>query len=189
VLLTEFKAPTPSDKLRQRPSGDLQGLELPQIYFNAAERRPKYAMKPGLSATEKNDVVKAAYRQVFERDITRAYSLSVSDLESKVKNSEISMKEFVRRLAKSPLYRKNFYEPYINSRALELAFRHILGRAPSSREEVRTTSPSSPAVVSPPWSMPWWIRRNTPTTSGRNRALPARSGPRSPGMPQLGAAV
>lgn len=137
VLLSEFKAPTPSTKLRQRPSSDLQGLELPQIYFNAAERRPKYAMKPGLSATEKNDVVKAAYRQVFERDITRAYSLSVSDLESKVKNSEISMKEFVRRLAKSPLYRKNFFDPYINSRALELAFRHILGRAPSSREEVR----------------------------------------------------
>jgi phycobilisome core-membrane linker protein len=137
VLLNEFKAPTPSDKLRQRPSPDLQGLQLPQIYFNAAERRPRYAMKPGLSASEKNAAVKAAYRQVFERDITRAYSLSVSDLESKVKNGEISMKEFIRRLAKSPLYRKNFYDPYINSRALELAFRHILGRAPSSREEVR----------------------------------------------------
>lgn len=137
VLLTEFEAPTPSDKLRQRPSKDLQGLQLPQIYFNAAERRPKYAMKPGLSILEKQAVIKAAYRQIFERDITRAYSLSISDLESKVKNGEISMKEFVRRLCKSPLYRKNFFEPYINSRALELAFRHILGRAPSSREEVQ----------------------------------------------------
>ncbi len=137
VLLSEFKAPTPSNKLRQRPSTDQQGLELPQIYFNAAERRPKFAMKPGLSTLEKQSVVKAAYRQVFERDITRAYSLSLSDLESKVKNGEISMKEFIRRLCKSPLYRKNFFEPFINSRALELAFRHILGRAPSSREEVQ----------------------------------------------------
>ena len=137
VLLTEFKAPTPSNKLRQRPSGDQQGLELPQIYYNAAERRPKFAMKPGLSILEKQAVIKAAYRQVFERDITRAYSLNISDLESKVKNGEISTKEFIRRLCKSPLYRKNFYEPYINSRALELAFRHILGRAPSSREEVQ----------------------------------------------------
>lgn len=137
VLLEEFKAPTPSNKLRQRPSQDLQGLELPQIYFNAAERRPKYAMKPGLSILEKQAVVKAAYRQVFERDIKRAYSLGLSDLESKVKNGEISMKEFIRRLCKSPLYRKNFFEPYINSRALELAFRHILGRGPSSREEVQ----------------------------------------------------
>jgi phycobilisome core-membrane linker protein len=137
VLITEFKAPTPSTKLRQRPSSDQQGLQLPQIYFNASERRPKFVMKPGLSASEKNDVIKAAYRQVFERDITRAYSLNISDLESKVKNGEISMKEFIRRLAKSPLYRKNFFEPYINSRALELAFRHILGRGPSSREEVQ----------------------------------------------------
>ncbi|BAY31260.1 phycobilisome core-membrane linker protein ApcE [Nostoc carneum NIES-2107] len=137
VLLTEFKAATPSNKLRQRPSGDQQGLQLPQIYFEAAERRPKFVMKPGLSASEKNEVIKAAYRQIFERDITRAYSLSVSDLESKVKNGDISMKEFVRRLAKSPLYQKQFYQPFINSRVIELAFRHILGRGPSSREEVQ----------------------------------------------------
>lgn len=137
VLLTEFQAATPSNKLRQRPSSDQQGLQLPQIYFNAAERRPKFVMKPGLSASEKNEVIKAAYRQVFERDITRAYSLSISDLESKVKNGDISMKEFVRRLAKSPLYQKQFYQPFINSRVIELAFRHILGRGPSSREEVQ----------------------------------------------------
>ena len=137
LLIDEFKAPAPSNKLRQRPSKDLQGLQLPQIYFNAAERRPKFVMKPGLSVGEKNAVVKAAYRQVFERDIKRAYSLDISNLESQVKNGEIAMKEFIRRLAKSPLYRKNFFEPYINSRALELAFRHILGRGPSSREEVQ----------------------------------------------------
>jgi phycobilisome core-membrane linker protein len=137
ALLTEFKSSTPANKVRQRPSDDQQGLSLPQIYSEAAERRPKYAMKPGLSALEKNDVIKAAYRQIFERDITRAYSQSISDLESKVKNGEISMKEFVRRMAKSPLYRQQFFLPFINSRALELAFKHILGRGPSSREEVQ----------------------------------------------------
>ncbi len=137
IMLSEFKGPTPSKKLRQRSSKDQQGLQLPQIYFNASERRPKYAMKPGLSRLEKEEAIRAAYRQVFERDITRAYSQSISDLESKVRNGEISMKEFIRRLAKSPLYRKQFFEPFINSRALELAFRHILGRGPSSREEVQ----------------------------------------------------
>ncbi|MFW6264158.1 MAG: phycobilisome rod-core linker polypeptide [Cyanobacteriota bacterium] len=137
ILVNEFKAPSPSDKLRQRPSSDQQGLQLPQSYFNAAERRPKFVMKPGLSALEKQSVIKAAYRQVFERDITRAYSQSISYLESQVKNGDISMKEFIRRLGKSSLYRKQFYEPFINSRALELAFRHFLGRGPSSREEVQ----------------------------------------------------
>lgn len=135
VLLTEFKGATPSNKLRQRESSDQQGLELPQIYFNAAERRPKFVMKPGLSSFEKQDVVKAAYRQVFERDIVRAYSLNVSYLESQVKNCEISMKEFIRRLGKSPLYRKEFYEPFVNSRVVELAARHFLGRGLSSPEE------------------------------------------------------
>jgi phycobilisome core-membrane linker protein len=137
VVLNEFRAATPSNKLRQRPSGDQQGLTLPQIYFNAAERRPKFVMKPGLSSSEKNEVVRAAYRQVFERDITRAYGLSLSNLESQVKNGEISMKEFIRRIGKSPLYQKQFFAPFINSRALELAFRHFLGRGPSSREEVQ----------------------------------------------------
>ena len=135
VVIAEFAAATPSDKLRQRPTLDQQGLQLPQIYFNAAERRQKFVMKPGLSTSEKQEVVKAAYRQLFERDITRAYSQSVSYLESQVKNGDISMKEFVRRLCLTPLYRQQFYEPFVNSRVVELAFRHILGRGISSKEE------------------------------------------------------
>ena len=137
IAIGEFKAPTPSNKLRQRPSSDVQGLQLPQSYFNASENRQKFVMKTGLSTLEKQAVIKAAYRQIFERDITRAYGQSISYLESQVKNGDISMKEFVRRICKSELYRKQFFEPFINSRALELAFRHILGRGPSSREEVQ----------------------------------------------------
>ncbi len=137
VAIAEFRAATPSPKVRQRNSTDLQGLSLPQIYFNTAERRQKFVMKPGLSASEKNEAIKAAYRQIFERDITRAYSQSISDLESKVKNNEISMREFVRRLGNSPLYRDQFFLPFINSRALELAFKHFLGRSPESREEIQ----------------------------------------------------
>ena len=137
IVISEFKTASPSNKVRQRPTSDQQGLQLPQSYFNAAQRRPKFVMKPGLSTSEKQEVVKAAYRQVFERDITRAYSQSISYLESQVKNCDISMKEFIRRLGKSPLYQKQFFQPFINSRALELAFRHFLGRGPSSREEVQ----------------------------------------------------
>lgn len=93
-------------------------------------------MKAAMTGAEKNEVVKAAYRQVFERDIARAYSQGISDLDSKVKNGEISVREFVRRLGLSPLYRDQFFLPFINSRAVELAFKHFLGRSPESREEV-----------------------------------------------------
>ncbi|GBF79639.1 phycobilisome rod-core linker polypeptide [Aphanothece sacrum] len=138
VLITEFKAPTPANQVRQRPSSDQQGLELPQSYYNATTTRQKFVMKTGLSESEKSEIVRAAYRQLFERDISKAYSQSVSYLESQVRNGDITMKGFVRRLCKSPLYRQQFFEPFINSRALELAFRHILGRGPSSREEVQS---------------------------------------------------
>lgn len=135
VLVAELKAPTPENKIRQRESVDLQGLELPQSFYNAAQRRQKFAMRPGLSGVEKAEVIKAAYRQIFERDITKAYSQAESYLETNVKNGDISMKEFVRRLCKSPLYRQQFYDRFVNSRVVELAFRHILGRGISSREE------------------------------------------------------
>jgi len=135
VVLSEFIAPAPSNKLRQRSSGDVQGLALPQVYYAATVGRPRYAMKPGLSEAEKKEVLRAAYRQVFERDIVKGYGLGISDLESKVKNGEISMKEFIRRLGKSPLYRQQFVDRFVNSRVVELAFRHFLGRGISSREE------------------------------------------------------
>ncbi|MEY2985736.1 MAG: hypothetical protein RLZZ568_2353, partial [Cyanobacteriota bacterium] len=35
ILLSEFQAPTPSNKVRRSPSTDIQGLELPQSYYNA----------------------------------------------------------------------------------------------------------------------------------------------------------
>nr|BED43231.1 phycobillisome linker protein [Pyropia sp. Myanmar_A]BED43428.1 phycobillisome linker protein [Pyropia sp. Myanmar_B]BED43625.1 phycobillisome linker protein [Pyropia sp. Myanmar_C] len=135
VVISEFEAPSLTDKLRKRISGDLQGLRLPQTYAQAGVSIPRFVMKPSLSADEKNMVVKACYRQIFERDIVKAYDLSLSNLESQVKNGQISIKEFVRALGTSSIYRKQFYEPFVNSRALELAFRHFFGRGPSSLEE------------------------------------------------------
>nr|YP_009546138.1 phycobillisome linker protein [Gloeochaete wittrockiana]ASQ40199.1 phycobillisome linker protein [Gloeochaete wittrockiana] len=137
IILSEFIDPTPSDIVRKRLSRTTQGLKLPQIYASAAAVKARFVLKADSSSSEKKTVVKAVYRQIFERDITKAYSLSISDLESKVLNGQITIREFVRALGKSNLYRKQFFEPFINSRAIELAFRHFLGRAPSSREELR----------------------------------------------------
>jgi phycobilisome core-membrane linker protein len=56
-------------------------------------------------------------------------------MESQVKGGQISMKEFIRKLGKSRLYRRLFYEPFTISRVIELAMRHFLGRGLSSLEE------------------------------------------------------
>ncbi len=136
ILIGEFEASTPSN---QRRRGDIkvdqQGLQLPQSYANAAETRQRFVIEASRSMLENNEAIKAAYRQVFERDIKRAYSQAISELESKVKNGEISTKEFIRRLGKSSIYRKQFHDGFVNSRVVELALRHFLGRGLSSQEE------------------------------------------------------
>lgn len=135
ILISEYLEEKPSDKLRIGVSNEQQGLVLPQSYAIAAEHRPKFTIKSVLSETEKRDAIKAAYRQVFERDITRIYAFPGTEIESKLKGGQISMKEFVRRLGKSRLYLTLFYEPYTISRVIELAMRHFLGRGLSSLAE------------------------------------------------------
>ena len=135
ILISEFEASSLSDRLRKRNSLDAQGLRLPQIYVKAGVSVQRFSMKSSLSVNEKNTVIQACYRQIFERNISKAYSLSISDLESQVVNGMISIKEFVRALGKSYLYRKDFCQPFVNSRVVELAFRHFLGRGPSSLKE------------------------------------------------------
>ncbi|WP_421655879.1 phycobilisome rod-core linker polypeptide [Leptothermofonsia sp. ETS-13] len=134
-MITDYLAEKPSNRVRQGISNDQQGLELPENYALSVIPRHRFVMKPNLSETEKQEVIKAAYRQVFERDITREYGVSLTDLESRFRSGEISTKEFVRRMGKSRLYRNEFYEPFVVSRFIELAVRHFLGRGVSSPEE------------------------------------------------------
>ena len=137
VLLKELEVPTPST--RQRLGSPVnQGLQLPAIYALAAEGRQRFVMKPGLSGREKAEIIRAAYRQVFERDILKGYSQEVCPVEAtQCRQGQISMREFVRALGRSKEYRQQFYGRFSNSRVVELAFRHFLGRGLSSIEEFR----------------------------------------------------
>nr|YP_009397654.1 phycobilisome linker polypeptide [Dipterosiphonia australica]ARW66840.1 phycobilisome linker polypeptide [Dipterosiphonia australica] len=135
VLIIEFESSSLSDKLRKRSSVDLQGLRLPQVYNQAGVSNQRFVMKNSLSTNEKNLVVKACYRQVFERDISKAYNLKFTDLESQVKAGSLSIKEFIRFLGKSLIYKTQFNQPFVNSRVVELSCRHFLGRGISSIEE------------------------------------------------------
>ena len=137
VLLQELAVATPST--RQKPGSAVrQGLQLPAIYALAAESAQRFEMRPGLSGAEKAEVVKAAYRQVFERDIAKGYSQTPCRTEaSQLLQGKISMREFIRALGRSKEYRTQFYGRFVNSRVVELAYRHFLGRGISSLEEFR----------------------------------------------------
>ena len=137
VLIDELAVATPSTRQRLG-SPQQQGLQLPAIYALAAEGAQRFVMRPGLSGSEKAEIIRAAQRQVFERDIAKAYSQNPCSVEaSQLKQGQISMREFIRSLGKSKEYRTQFFGGFSNSRAVELAFRHFLGRGISSLEEFR----------------------------------------------------
>ncbi|MBE7379958.1 MAG: phycobilisome rod-core linker polypeptide [Leptolyngbya sp. SIO1E4] len=138
VLIDDYWVEKPAQRLRSGVSKNHPGLQLPQSYGDSAIPCPRWVMKPDLPDMEKNAVVRAAYRQVFERDITQPYGPALTELISQVKSGFWSMKEFVRQLGKSRLYRQLYYEPYSISRSIELACRHFLGRGLSCMEEFQT---------------------------------------------------
>lgn len=136
VLIGELEVATPST--RQRLGSPVnQGLQLPATYALAAQgKAQRFVMKRAMSGAQKAEVIRAAYRQVFERDIVKGYSQVVCPVEAtQVRQGQISMREFIRALGRSKEYQKQFYGRFSNSRAVELAFRHFLGRGISSREE------------------------------------------------------
>ena len=90
---------------------------------------------PHAPAAETEVVIRAIYRQVLgNAHIMESERLTVA--ESQLSHGEITVREFVRQLAKSALYRALFWENCPTLRAIELNFKHLLGRAPHSYEEV-----------------------------------------------------
>jgi hypothetical protein len=84
-------------------------------------------------------LINAIYRQV----LGNAYVMESERLvvpESQLKSKEISVREFVRRVAKSELYRSRFFDNCYRYRSIELNFKHLLGRAPANFEEMRSHS-------------------------------------------------
>jgi phycobilisome core-membrane linker protein len=114
VLLEELAVPTPSPRQRLG-SPENQGLQLPAIYALAADGAQRFIMRPRMSGAQKAEVVRAAYRQVFERDIAKAYSQVVCPVEAtQVRQGQISMREFIRALGRSNEYRRQFYGRFVN---------------------------------------------------------------------------
>ena len=77
----------------------------------------------------------AAYRQVFG-NVQPMESERLLSAESQLSNGDISVREFVRRLALSSFYRSRYFDTVSPHRAVELNFKHLLGRPPQSEAEI-----------------------------------------------------
>ena len=84
----------------------------------------------------KVEVINAVYRQVMGNAYVMDSERQLVP-ESQFKLGEISVREFIRRIAKSELYQSRFFDACSRYRYIELAFRHLLGRAPASFQEMR----------------------------------------------------
>jgi phycoerythrin-associated linker protein len=96
-----------------------------------------------LSSTDNSTDVETLINAIYRQILGNAYVMESERLvipESQLKSKEISVREFVRQVAKSELYRSRFFDNCYRYRAIELNFKHLLGRAPADFEEMRAHS-------------------------------------------------
>jgi phycocyanin-associated rod linker protein len=92
-------------------------------------------LRQNASATEAKGVINAIYRHVLgNAHLVAADRLTA--MESLLVNGQLSVREFVRALAKSELYKTKFLYPHFHTRVIELNCKHLLGRAPYDEAEV-----------------------------------------------------
>lgn len=92
-------------------------------------------LRPNWTAEDANSVIRAVYRQVLGNDYLMAAE-RLTGAESLLRDGCISVRDFVRAVAKSELYKSKFFYDNFQTRVIELNYKHLLGRAPYSESEV-----------------------------------------------------
>ncbi|NJO42021.1 MAG: photosystem I reaction center subunit XII [Cyanobacteria bacterium CRU_2_1] len=92
-------------------------------------------LRPNYTEQDVESVIRAVYRQVLGNDYLMA-SERLTSAESLLRNGKISVREFVRCVAKSELYKEKFLYGSFQTRVIELNYKHLLGRAPYDESEV-----------------------------------------------------
>ena len=86
-------------------------------------------------AADVDSAIHEAYKHVYGNGHVMECERSTS-LEAELRDGRITVQEFIRGLAKSDFYRKNFYDSCSPQRTIELDFKHLLGRPPHDQREV-----------------------------------------------------
>ena len=87
------------------------------------------------SDSDKRTIIRAVYQQLLGGQYLMA-SERLEGAESLFLNGYLNVREFVRSVAKSALYRTRFFESCNPYRFIELNHKHLLGRAPQNKEEM-----------------------------------------------------
>jgi phycocyanin-associated rod linker protein len=101
---------------------------------SAFEGKP-LELRANASEADVTVVINAVYRQVLGNDYLMSSERLVG-AESLLRNGTISVREFVRSVAQSELYKNKFFYNCFQTRVIELNYKHLLGRAPFDESEV-----------------------------------------------------
>ncbi len=103
------------------------GYEIP------GDEQPKiYSTENQLSGTDMDNLIGAAYRQIFFHAFKRDRQ---TFLESQLRNGQITVRDFVRGLLLSDTYLRSFYNMNSNYRFVEQCVQRVLGRDVYSEQE------------------------------------------------------
>ncbi len=87
------------------------------------------------SEQDRSTILRAVYQQVLGHQYVME-SERLSGAESLFRNGYLSVRELVRMVAKSGLYRSRFFENCNPYHFIELNHKHLLGRAPQNKAEM-----------------------------------------------------
>jgi phycobilisome rod-core linker protein len=115
---------TPTTQNQRVPGYEVPDEDDPQIY----------RLVDAISDTNVDEIIWASYRQIFsEHLILKSYRQPF--LESQLRNRAISVREFIRGLGKTDVYRDEVAETNSNYRLVDITFKRFLGRATYNKDE------------------------------------------------------
>ena len=110
-------------------------LAAPALGIDRAAPGRSSERRQGWSSSESEAILRAAYQQVLGQQYVLERDRLIG-VESLFRNGDLSVRELVRGIAQSDLYRSRFFETCNAYRLIELNHKHLLGRAPQTKEEM-----------------------------------------------------
>ncbi|MBE9212818.1 phycobilisome linker polypeptide [Plectonema cf. radiosum LEGE 06105] len=101
----------------------------------AFDESPRVELRLNATKEDIEGVIRATYKQLLGNDYLMAAE-KLTSAESLLRDGNMSVREFVRVVAKSELYKKKFFYNNFQTRFIELNYKHLLGRAPYDESEV-----------------------------------------------------
>ena len=106
-----------------------------QLGFEPFVTTSPVELRPHWTEGDVQAVIYAAYRQVLGNDHLMQNE-RLASAESLLRQGNITVKDFVRAIAQSDLYKEKFFYSTPQVRFIELTYKHLLGRAPYDQAEI-----------------------------------------------------